>query len=297
MSEIQEKIKQALEEHFVDGVKYGFKEGLERGAKGFVTHNTDIYGKFREVYDMTLDFAIKANSASFEKFNPPSKLANIGILSRSCSYKIGERAVILFRSTFSLCEDGWASVVPILQRSLVECLLNLYLTLKEHNDYWAFRFFSHDFLNNLVAKDSTHEIKEESRTELVKLLSRLNGADLIKAKEYKDNFIKKGEFKIYWYKPDFESARKILPADLYSVYSGYSYSVHSSVVGMDLFKDDTSKVSINPRNDQKSIKMALVGSSRILYEITNIRIQHESLDLKKESRELLKAIVGLKEFM
>lgn len=293
MSTMQTEIKKALEEHFLEGARIGFKEGFERGKKGFVSSNPEVYGEFHHVYKHILNFAVKVNITSSNKFNPPSKFANVAILSRSCSYKIGEHACILYQSIFSLCESGWASITPILRRSLVECLLNEYLILKEHNDYWAFRFYSHGFLNSLISEKDEPEVKEEARRELDKLFQQLSSSDAKRAKDYESAFLIKRKYNDYWYRPDFQSARAILPASIYAVYQIDSSSVHSSLIGMDLSKDRPLEIGINPRDDAKSIKMALVGAFRVLYEIVNIRVQYENLDLKKESKDALQLIINL----
>ncbi len=293
---IKELINKYQEKHFWKGAEVGFKEGFKRGQRGFISSNPNVYGKFHEVFNQTLALAVRANQESYKKFGPHSRIANAEILSRSCSYKIGERSCILLQATFSLCEDGWASVTPVLIRSMLECLLNLYLILKDHNDYWAFRFFSHGFLNDLI-NDSDNDVKEEARREVDKLLAQLNGPDLARAKDYEKKFIERGKANLYWYKPDFSNAREILPAGLYFIYKSFSSSVHSGLMGMNLFKDEPDKVDINPRNDRNSIKKALAGASRITYEITNIRIQHESLNLATEANKLLTTISELQKFM
>lgn len=102
MSEFDNEIKKALEKTYKDGLMEGYKKGLEDGEKGFITDNHKLYGKFYDVYKEILVFAIEVNQKSLKKFNPPSKYAKQDVLPRSCLWKIGERALILHKSIFTM---------------------------------------------------------------------------------------------------------------------------------------------------------------------------------------------------
>lgn len=182
-------------------------------------------------------------------------------------------------------------------RSLLECSLNLSAILTKDSNYMAFRYYCKDFLNDLINKKQEKRVIDSSNEQIKGLLKQLSSNDYNRAKEYVSNFIKKKRNKAYWYNPEYANARQILPEDLYFVYNSFSCSVHSSFIGMNLFKDEADKVDINSRNDTNSIKMAIVQTSRLIYEITNMRIDYEGLDMKKKSKVMLNKIIELKKYM
>jgi len=71
-------------------------------------------------------------------------------------------------------------------------------------------------------------------------------------------------------------------------------STHSTFVGVNLFKDQSDKIDINPRADQKGGILAIVGSATLLLEINDIRNRFEGLGLDREGQELRTKKSGLR---
>src|SRR4030043_1286053 len=196
---------------YIQGLKYGFKKGFKEGykrgkifgAKGFVKLNPNVFGAYLEIYNEVHKFAIKVNKASVVRYNPPSPLAKQNILARGCLYKIGERAVILHNSVLSLCEDGWASVVPIVLRSLMDCFINSLAIVNKDNEYMAFKFYIHEDLNLQIDKDISKEVKSFSMDQINQQLVRLSLQNQQTARKYIEDFLKRTEPKSYWYKPEY----------------------------------------------------------------------------------------------
>ncbi|MDD4183192.1 MAG: DUF5677 domain-containing protein [Candidatus Omnitrophica bacterium] len=293
--------KQLYIRGFKKGVREGYKRGKIFGSEKFVKSNSKLLGKYLDFYNKVFNFTIKTNKASFEKYNPPSHLANNSILSRGCLYVIGERAVILHRSVFSLCEDGWVSVTPVILRSLLECFTNSVAIVNKDSEYMAFKYYAHDFLNSLLDQDFDNYTKEFNTKQIDFQLQRLNQQDRDRAEKYKSEFMKNGKPRNYWYKPEYESVGDIFKvcndkdSEWYKVYKNLSMSIHSSFIGSNIFKDQPDKKDINPREDLESTMLALVSSSRSLLEITNVRQQFEKLNLDSEVNQLIAELLTLNE--
>jgi hypothetical protein len=284
---------------FKRGVREGYKRGKITGSKGFVKSNPELFA-YLDFYNKVIGFAVKTNLASFKKYNPPNPLAERNILARGCLYIIGERAVVLDRSILSLCEDGWVSVAPIILRSLLECFTNSIAIVKKDSEYMAFKFYAHDLLNSLVDEYFSKEVKDFNMGQVNFQLNRLNPQDQGRAEKYKSEFLKIGKLRSYWYRPEYKTIEDIFKAcdnkglEWYKVYKSFSMSIHSSFIGLGIFKDKPDKRDINPREDLKAIKMALVSSSRLLLEITSVREQFEDLNLHSEVKQLIAELLKLK---
>lgn len=288
---------------YIRGFKRGVREGYRRrkitGSKGFIKSSPEVCA-YLDFYNNVVEFAVKANLASFKKYNPPSLLSERNILARGCLYIIGERAVVLDRSILSLCEDGWASVSPIIIRSLLECLTNSVGIVKKDSEYMAFKFYAHDLLNTLVDGDFSKETKDFNMDQVNLQLNRLNSQDKKRAEEYKSEFLKRGERRSYWYRPEYKTIGDIFKTcdnkglEWYKVYKDLSMAIHSSFIGLGMFKDKPDRRDINPRKDLEASKMALVSSSRLLLEITSVREQFENLNLNSEVERLIAELLKLK---
>ena len=284
---------------FKRGVREVYKMGKITGSKGFVKSNPELF-VYLDFYNKVIDFAVKTNLASLKKYNPPSPLAGRNILARGCLYIIGERAVVLDRSILSLCEDGWVSVAPIILRSLLECFTNSIAIVKKDSEYMAFKFYTHDLLNSLMDENFSKEVKDFNIGQVNFQLNRLNQQDQERAEKYKSEFLKMGKPKSYWYRPEYRIIEDIFKAcdneglEWHKVYKSFSMAIHSSFIGLGIFKDKPDKRGINPREDLKAIKMALVSSSRLLLEITSVREQFENLNLHSEVKQLIAELLKLK---
>lgn len=294
--------KQLVKQGFKYGFKKGFKEGYKRGeifgSKGFVKLRPSVFSAYLDVYNEVRKFAIKANQVSFRKYNPPSYLPKNNILSRGCLLKIGERSVILHNSILSLCEDGWASVAPVILRSLLECLTNSLAIVMKDSEYMAFRFYCNEYLNQIIDDNINQSIKDIAMEQVNKQLIRLSEENQKRAKEFIQSFLKRDAPKIYWYKKEYKNTEDIFSQcngkDMYESFKILSMSTHSTFMGSSLFKDEPDKLDINPRTDPKATKLALIFSSRVLFEIIKVRDQFEELNLSSEIQELNTKILNLK---
>ncbi|MCX5695623.1 MAG: DUF5677 domain-containing protein [Candidatus Omnitrophica bacterium] len=291
--------KKVYIEGFKRGVREGYRRGKITGSKGFVKSTPEVFA-YLDFYNKVIDFAVKTNLASFKKYNPPSPLAGKDILARGCLYIIGERAVILDRSILSMCEDGWVSVAPVIIRSLLECFTNSVAIVKKDSEYMAFKFYAHDLLNSYLDEDFNEYEKDFNMGQVNFQLNRLNPQYKKRAEEYKSEFIKKGKLRNFWYKPEYEKIEDIFRVcdnqglEWYRIYKKFSMATHSSFIGLGLFKEKPDKRDVNPRADLETAKMALVSSSRLLLEITNIRGQFEDLNLHSEVKQLIAELLKLK---
>ncbi len=108
----------------------------------FVTRHI-IFRKYYIIHQKALEFAVFVNEQSTKRHEGSKK----NVLARGCLFKINERNVVLHRSILSLCEAGWASVVPLHLRSMLDCFINCIAILNKDSEYMAFKFYTIDYLN------------------------------------------------------------------------------------------------------------------------------------------------------
>lgn len=259
------------------------------------------FKKYYDLYQKALDFAVEVNITSYNKYSPPSLKSSKNIVSRGCLHKIDETAVIMHRAILSLCVSGWASMSPILLRSMFECLTNTLAILnpKDNSDFMGFKFCSLDFLNTMVATDDK-KIFEYHNFLIQREIKKMNGRCKEMADKYVEEFLKQKEQKTWWFKPEYKSIEHILlksevVENLYEIYKMLSKSTHSTYIGFGLFKDKPDRVDINPRYDIQSAKQAIVMSSRLLIEICNMRNEFEELGCNSQYKRLFKELVSLRE--
>lgn len=286
------------------GINFGFKEGFEKGRrkgnKGFVSLNPGTFRKYLELHKKVFNFALKVNQESYRKYQPPVPESEKNVLVRGCLYKIGEWIVILHHAILSLCEDGWASVTPILIRSMLDCLVNTIAILnpKYDSEYMTFKFYSHEFLNSMI-REEIQSVLDFNKRQVGEIIKRMCPKNQKRAKIYVDDFLKKKKHGAWWFKPEYESTKEILAQcdekyDMYFFFQILSAVTHSSFFGFGLFKDKPDKIDINPRSDPRSTRQSLVFSSRLLLEMSNIRNEFEELGCDSIYESLIKKLVSLK---
>jgi len=284
--------KQVYRYAFKRGMRFGFKEGHERGATPKIYKIKDLQ-KYFNLHEKALNFAILVNQKSYHKFNPPSSKQNLKPVTRGCFFKIGEWAVILHRSVRTLCEYGYVSVGGVLLRSMAECFANMLAILNSKNDceYMAFRFYALEYLNFMVLNNTNKD------PELDQVLNQLDSTNRRNAELYISNFIKQKKQKTWWFRPEFDNVSQIFKdyaPILLDSYKTLSKSTHGTFFGSSLFKDQPDTMNINPRQDLKSIKVALLLSSRYLSEISNGRSQFERLGCDADYNKILQELIGTK---
>jgi len=291
---------------YTAGAKRGFREGYRRGSRKaprrFTSLKPRAFQPYLDMHKQIQTFSIRVNQVSFNKYNALGPSYRGTNLSRGCFYKLGERAVIFHRSILSLCEDGWASVAPVILRSMMECILYSIVIVEKDSEYRAFLYQANEFLNDLTATSLADEAQKlNSKREIQKALAWLCPQDLQRAESYVQEFLKRREPRTYWYKSIYKNTGAILnrcnkPAQTAGLFKILSMSTHSTAVGSNIFKDEPDKVDINPRSDKRGTVMALAGSSHLLLEISDIRGRFEKLGLEAEANELRQAKAKLKEW-
>lgn len=282
------------------GFKKGFGESRGKGNKGFLFLNPKTVKKYLDLHNNALKFATWVNKKSDQEYEPPALKCEENVLVRGCLYKIGEWAVTLHRAILSLCEAGWASATPILLRGMLDCLVNTIAILNPaHNsEYMAFKFYSLEYLNVMI-EEKEGSVFDFSKSQVDNIISRMGSPNQKRAKGYVQEFLKRTERKGWWFKPEYTSTKEILQLcnkqyNMYFVFQIFSAVAHSTFFGFGLFKDKPDKADINPRFDPKSTKNALMFSSRLLCEVTNLRNEFEELKCDLIYKSLIKELVSLK---
>ena len=76
------------------------------------------------------------------------------------------------------------------------------------------------------------------------------------------------------------------------VYEAYSMSAHAGHLGMFMLKDDPDDISINPSDNPRNTKIALIESCRWFLELLYIRNVYEELGFDSEYSKLSERILA-----
>jgi hypothetical protein len=104
---------------------------------------------------------------------------------------------------------------------------------------------------------------------------------------------------IFWFKTEESSVSSIVDnygsGELKFVYGSLSMSAHAGHLGMLLFKDNPDDISIDPSENPKKTKFAIIASCRLLLELLYIRIVYEKLGYDTEYDDFLKRILAFED--
>jgi hypothetical protein len=268
---------------YKQGYKQGYKKAL-KSSKTLVDLNNQYYKPLFHHYLDVLEFAVEVNIASYQKYNPPSKEKDKNKLSRTALYKIGGRAIELYRSIQPLCENGRASTTPTMLRSLLENYMHYLIIINKDSDYMAFKFFVSDYINDLIEPSIlTDNVKLIHKQQIELIKDQVEDANKKRAQDFINQSLKR-KHSITWYKAEYKYSDDILSLckgkdEMIMLYKVLSMAVHGTYIGSTLFKDKPDDTDINPREDKKGVLLALTISTTILLGLSKIRNEFERLGL------------------
>ena len=215
-----------------------------------------------------------------------------GPLAHSALASLHRTAIVLHCSVRSLCEAGWTQVTPILIRTLLDVIVNVYaIAIKqEDSEYMAFKFLCSDFVKLVQDTDTAEEVRKHDQEQLDRMRRVLKGADVKRV----DDFIANFKPVPYWFRPEFSSPgtifREKIPR-LFDMYRQFSGSTHASLIGSLLFSDTPDAPSINPAQNPIRTASAIVSSSRLLIDISWGRAEFDGFADTEEYKFLVKTLV------
>jgi len=242
-----------------------------------------------QLHEDLIKFGSKVQSISVKIFDEKQHIeSNV----HAAFYKINAYAVTLHRAIFSLCEDGWTHITPLLLRTIMECSSNcLAIVHNELHEYMAFKYLYYEYLKAYQDKTSSIETKKKSLSDIKQGISHIKN---LSAKKTAEEYIKQEQSYIFWFKPEENSVSSIISdygsSELKDVYGFLSWSVHATHFGLFAFKDNPDDIDINPCENPNKTKLAIVFSCRLLLELLRIRYVYEGLRFSSEYDRFMERI-------
>ncbi len=208
-------------------------------------------------------------------------------------YKGIANAITLHRALLTLCESGWTQVTAILLRTIMECSANcLAIINNQFPEYMAFKYIYHPWIQIIRDDNYPKNIRDKAKTDLDQGIENLKD-EALKKKAIDYAFSEK--LNIFWFKPEESGVSSIIKEygsdELKFVYGSLSMSAHAGHLGMNLFKDDSDDIGIDPSDNPKKNKLSLLLSCRLLLELLYIRNVAEKLGYDSKYHEFLDKIL------
>lgn len=205
-------------------------------------------------------------------------------------------AVLAHRGVRTLCEEGWTPLTPIVNRTLLDVLLNCIAVLNrpEVADYMGFKYLSEFHRKWLTDPEITDPERTEANATLDRFVGRLQAADQNRARE----LIREARPNLYWFRPEYNTTRDLLdlsPHNIHVIYKLFSGVTHGGISAKFLFDDDPAAEEIGPRQHPRHAPQAVLASSRLLLEVSYVRDRWENFGVGEEIyRELVARLIALR---
>jgi hypothetical protein len=252
----------------------------QRGIGGW-----PISDDLAKVHDAVIGYAVGVQATAAERFNKTAE----GPASHAALLTIHRIAIVTHRSIRSLCEMGWTQVTPTLIRTLLDLLASCYAIVSKHDDseYMAFKYMCVDLLKIIKDPDTAEELRKQDQQQVEKMRQQLKESDIKRA----DAFIANDKFMPYWFCPEFSTPGKIFKDEipqLFFMYRQFSGTSHGSFIGSVLFSDSPDAPSIDPQENPVRTTSAIVGSSRLLLDVSWARGTFDGVTKPDEYKKLLR---------
>lgn len=247
-----------------------------------------------KLHEDLIDFGSRVQTASATKID---REYHIGANVYSVFYKISAYAITIHRAVLTLCESGWTHVTAVLLRTIMECSVNcLAIVNNEFPEYMAFKYLYQPTIQIMRDDNYPEDKRDKAKIEIEDAFENLNDATL---KQKAVDYVNSDRIDYFWFKPEEGSVSSIIndygSEELKFFYGSLSMSAHAGHLGLFLFKDDPDDININPSENPKKSKFAIVTSCRLLLELSYIRNAYEDLGYDSEYNELLERILSFEE--
>jgi hypothetical protein len=240
------------------------------------------------LHDAVIEFALGVNGrvdAQFEKevFRGP--------LGSKALQRFHRTAIVTHRSVKSLCLAGWTAITPGVMRTLVDILVSVFALGRKPEDaeLMGFRYMAHGLIEGMYDQDSEPE-KRQRDTALVDVLkANLSTTDIKRA----DDLILAYQQKIppYWYWPDIPNPGTAIKQNMnriWILWHNFCGTSHGADIGSVLFSDNPDSTGINPEENPRRTRSAIVISSRFLLDISYARAQCENVADEDEYKRFVR---------
>jgi len=242
-----------------------------------------------KLHEDLIEFSSKLQAASANKMHDESHIeANV----YTAFYKIIAYAVTLHRAILSFCEAGWTHISAILLRTIMECSANcLAIINNEFPEYMAFKYLYHPYFQFFRDDGYPENKREKAKIDIEQGIDNLKD-EIVKQKAR--HYIDSDRIDIFWFRPEERGVSAIInnygSDELKYVYGTYSMSAHAGHLGMFLFKDNPDEININPSENPRKTKLALIESCKWLLELLYIRNVFEDLGFDSEFSDFFERI-------
>jgi hypothetical protein len=249
-----------------------------------------------ELHDVVIEFALAVNGRVDAQFE---KIVTRGPLGYKALQRLHRTAIVTHRSVKSLCVAGWTATTPIVIRTLVDILVSVFALARNPQDaeFMGFRFMAHGLIEGMYDPDA-EPVQQQRDAVLVDLLkSNLPATDLKRA----DDLILAYKLKVpgFWYYPEIPNPGTAIRQNmnrLWMLWHTFCGSSHGGDIGSVLFSDNPDGAGINPEENPRKTRMAIIISSRFLLDISHARAQSEGEadedDYKRVVRDYIKPQEG-----
>ena len=203
-------------------------------------------------------------------------------------------AIVNHRAVRALCEAGWTPTTPTMIRTLLDILVSVFAVAHEakDSDYMGFKYLAHSYIEGMFDPDLTADRVKENTAEVEKGKRRLKPVDIKRAEALVASY--KEKTPPYWYSPEFPSPgatiKQRMPRN-WDVWHYFSGSTHGAFAGSLMFSDFPDDAGIDPEENPRRTRSAIVGSSRLLLDVSFARGQFEGVAGLPEYQKIVKTYI------
>lgn len=244
-----------------------------------------------KLHNVIIHYGVQIQKASLAQYE---KTGN-GPLSHMALSHLHRTAIVNHRATRSLCEAGWTPTTPTMIRTLLDILVSTYAvgSKPENSEYMGFKYLAHSFIEAIVDPDSAPELVAADTSQVDKIKNQLQSADVKRANDLITEY--KVKTPPYWYWPEFPSPGAVVKQSMprnWDLWHFFCGSVHGAFIGSLLFSDFPDDAGIDPGENPRKTRSAIVSSSRLLMDISFARGQFEGVtDLSEYTNIVRKYIL------
>ena len=241
-----------------------------------------------ELHDAVIEFALAVNGRVDDQFE---KIVTRGPLAYKALQRLHRTAIVTHRSVKSLCVASWTATTPVVMRTLVDLLVSVFALAREPKDaeFMGFRFMAHSMIEGMYDPDAEPAQQQRDKVLVDVLKSNLSAPDIKRA----DDLILAYKQKIpsFWYWPEIPNPGTAIKQNMnrmWTLWHHFCGSSHGADIGSVLFSDNPDGSGINPEQNPRKTRMAILISSRFLLDISHARAQSEGVADEDEYKRVVR---------
>ena len=179
-------------------------------------------------------------------------------------------------------------------RTLLDILVSNYAVASksENSEYMGFKYLAHSFIEAIFSPDSKADLVKANAMELDKVKSQLQPADVKRADELIETY--RAKTPPYWYWPEFPNPGTVIKQQMprnWDLWHSFCGSTHGAFIESLMFSDSPDDAGIDPEQNPRKTRNAIVSSSRLLLDISFARGQFEGVADLSEYTNIFKTYI------